>query len=60
MCGCMAGFRRLCGRFLWVAAPTAQNGAESAKFKRLRRFGALCRLFGRVGESGAQRAHAQE
>lgn len=37
MCGCMAGFRRLCGRFRCVAAPTAQNGAEGAKFKRLRR-----------------------
>ena len=56
----MAGFRRLCGCFRCVAAPTAQNGPEGAKFKRLRRLWALCRLVGRVGESEAQRAHAQE
>ena len=56
----MAGFRRLCGRFRCVAATMTQNGAEGAKFKRLRRFGALCPLVGGVGESGAQRAHAQE
>ena len=45
----MAGFRRLCGRFRCVAGPTAQNGAEGAKFKRLRRLWGIV-LVGRQGE----------
>ena len=44
----MAGFRRLCGRFRCVAGPIAQNGAEGAKFKRLRRLWGIVPV-GRLG-----------
>lgn len=54
----MAGFRRLCGRFCCVGGRMSQNGAEGAKFKRLRRLWGFVPVVGGVGERQELRVHA--
>ena len=56
----MAGFRRLCGRFRRVGVGMVRRDAEGVKFRRLRRFGALCRWVGRIEQRRKLRAHAHE
>ena len=60
MCGCMAGFRRLCGRCCCVGGRMSRRGAEGAKLKRLRGLWGVVPVGRQGGKNRGLRVHAHE